>query len=161
MNLDFNPNYSNNSVNFGALKSISGRERLAEFAGKSGEAACDLIITSMKNNASFDRLCQKFDVNVAITPLLQQLPNSKQLEKSLNIEVYANKLRKNNLFVKLLGIFKRNSKQMPVTQYTAAAGTEVKSYKLAENITENFIKPKEGLEFEVDEFLNKTAHCTR
>ena len=122
MKVNFNPNYSNKSVNFGALKSISGREKLTEFAGKSGDAACNMIIRGMKENAAFDKLCQKFDVNVAITPLLRQLPNSTLLEKSLNLEVCAKKLRKNNFFGKLVEIFRKNPKPMTVAKYTAAAG---------------------------------------
>ena len=161
MKVNFNPNYSNKSVNFGALKSISGREKLTEFAGKSGDAACNMIIRGMKENAAFDKLCQKFDVNVAITPLLRQLPNSTLLEKSLNLEVCAKKLRKNNFFGKLVEIFRKNPKPMTVAKYTAAAGTETKTYKLAENITENFIKQKTGLESEVESFINKIANGSK
>jgi len=156
MKADFNPNYSNNSVNFGALKSVSGMDKLRYFAGNTGEAAHDLILFNLRANTAFGNLCEKFDVDVVITPLLRQMPDSILLEKALNLEIVASKLEKKGFFNKLLGIFKKRHNPVPVAKYTAV-GTEAKTkiYNLARNITDNFIEPKEGLEVEINKFLDK------
>lgn len=154
MNVNFNPNYSNQSVNFGALKSVSGMDKLRYFAGNTGEAAHDLILFNLRANTAFGNLCEKFDVYVGITPRMKQIPNSILLEKELNLEIFASKLEKKGFFNKLLGIFKKRHTPVPVAKYTAV-GTEAKTYNLARYITDNFIEPKEGLEVEINKFLDK------
>ena len=153
MKVDFNTNYNNN-INFSALKNVAGRDRLVEFAGKAGDAACDLIVNNLKANESFDRLCQKFDVNIAITPFIKQKPNSILLEKFLALEVFASKLERKDFFGKLFGLLKKKQPEIPVAKYVAS-GTEAKTYNLADYITNNFINKKDGIEFEIEEFLSK------
>ena len=155
MKIDFNPNYTNNSIMFGALKNVTGRDRLVEFAGKSGDAACDLIVNNLKANESFDRLCQNFDVNVAITPFIKQRPNSILLEEFLALEVFASKLEQKGFLGKLFGLFKKKQVPISVAKYIAS-GTEAKTYNLADYITNNFINNKNGIELEIEEFLKNS-----
>ena len=153
MNVGFNPNY-NNSVNFGAFKNVAGRDKLIEFAGEAGNAACDLIVNNLKANEAFDTLCRNFDVNVAIKPLVKQNPNSILLEKALDLEISANKLGKKGLLRKFIELFRKKQPPVKVARYTAC-GTEIRTYNLAEYINTNYIKPENGLSLDLNKFLMK------
>jgi hypothetical protein len=144
MQVNFNKQ-NNHSVGFSSLKQVKGDKELRRLIGNEGFIIVDRMAANLEANQSFQTLCNNFDVFVSIKPkVLGQTGRFKN--NGLSLEILAKKPGISGMF----------SKKEPVTEYVAS-GVEAKVWKLADTITECFIRQKKGMEAKINEFLINTA----
>ena len=141
---------NNNQTSFTSLKKVNCGKLLSPLIGKDGVKIEDKLVQNLKSNKSFQTLCEKYDVFVNVGPHVR--PVGIMLDKGLSIEILASKIKKGGIF----GLFKKNPPKETVSGYMAA-GVEARTWTLADYIIDNFIKAKDGMETDINKFLDKVV----
>ncbi len=139
---------NNNQTNFTSLKKVNCGKLLSPLIGEDGFAIEDKLVQNLNANKSFQTLCEKYDVFVNVAPHAR--PAGIMLDKGLSIEILASKIKKGGIF----GFFMKNPPRETISGYMAA-GVEARTWNLAEHIIDNFIKAKDGMEADINKFLEK------
>ena len=151
MIVNFNSSYSNNSVNFCALKSVKGIDKIECQIGHMGKKAGNHVIENLKASPAFDELCKKYDVYVSLLPVTEPSRKKPGLnDKGMHLEILVQGLNK-KVISKLLG---KKNPIIKVSNYKHAS-VEASPYSTAEYIVEHFINGKNGLEDDISTFYKK------
>ena len=150
MKIDFNTNHSNNSVNFGALKSVKGIDKIECLVGHIGRKAGDYVIENLKANPAFENLCKNYDVYVSLLPVMKPSKTPMLVDKGMHLEISAHKCNKKGVS----GLIRKKNPMIKISDYQYAV-VEARHFDAAQYIIDNFINSKEGLEKDITAFLKK------
>ena len=151
MKVNFDSNYSNKNVNFCALKSVTGIDKIECLVGHIGRKSGNYVVNHLKANSAFNELCKDFDVYVKLLPVM--LPSKKTpvlVDNGMHLEIFAQKPNKKK-FAELLG---KKNPLIKVSDYKHK-DVEARPFDIAEYIVNDFINKKNGLEKDINTFLKQ------
>ena len=149
----FTTGYSNNSVNFCALKSVKGIDKIECALGHRGKTAGNHVIEKLKVNPAFEKLCSDYDVFVSLLPVIKPSKKPCLTDIGMRLEIFVQKINK----IGLSSLLGKKSPQMTVVNYSHAE-PEAKIFDIKEYIIENFINNKNGLEDDINIFYIRMAN---